>query len=112
MSDGVEPPSDDCLRISAEHDRGDVTISLVGEFDMAGTARFWAFVTQAIAANPRAVIVDAHELVFIDSSGIVTLVRAREAVTEAGAAFKVRNPSPAVRRLVQLFGMEDLLADR
>jgi anti-anti-sigma regulatory factor len=39
-------------------------------------------------------------------------VRAREAVTEAGAAFKVCNPSPAVRRLVRLFGLEDLLANR
>jgi hypothetical protein len=51
---------DRLYRISAEHDRGGVTISLVGEFDMAGTTPFWAFVTDAIAADPRAVTVDAR----------------------------------------------------
>lgn len=46
---------------------------------------------------------------FIDSSGIAALVRAREAATEAGVAFMVHNPSLALRRPVQLFGMDDLL---
>jgi hypothetical protein len=36
------------------------------------------------------------------SSGIAALVRAREAATEAGVAFMVRNPSLALRRLVRL----------
>jgi hypothetical protein len=34
---------------------------------------------------------------------------AREAATEAGVAFMVLNPSLALRRLVRLFGMDDLL---
>jgi anti-anti-sigma regulatory factor len=39
----------------------------------------------------------------------MALVRARDAAVEAGVAFRVREPSPALRRIAELAGVEDLL---
>jgi anti-anti-sigma factor len=48
-------------------------------------------------------------LTFIDSSGLAALMRAREAADEAGAAFRVSEPSPALRRIVEITGTVELL---
>jgi anti-anti-sigma factor len=110
MSDDPEPFQAEVLSIEANRDRSGVTIILVGEFDMSGTKRFWAFVSEALGAHPKAVAIDAGGLEFIDSSGLQALLRARDAATQAGVVFHVRDPSPALRRILELFGVEELLA--
>jgi anti-anti-sigma factor len=111
MSDDQGPFEGEVLRIEANRDRSGVTIILAGEFDMAGTERFWAFVNEALVADPKALTIDAGGLEFIDSSGLQALLHARDAATEAGLAFRVSDPSPAVRRILALFGVEDLLTN-
>jgi anti-anti-sigma factor len=109
MSGDPEPFQAEVLSIEANRDRSGITIILAGEFDMAGTQRFWAFMSEALAADPKALTIHAGGLEFIDSSGLQALLRARDAATEAGVAFRVSDPSPAVRRILDLFGVEDLL---
>jgi anti-sigma B factor antagonist len=107
MSDDVEPSLGDLLYVEVDYDAA--TIVVIGEFDMTGTAPFWARVSEALATNPPAITVEARGLTFIDSSGLAALVRAREAADEAGVAFRVREPSPALRRIVEITGTVDLL---
>jgi anti-anti-sigma factor len=109
MTEDAEPFRAEVLRVDASQDRTSATITLEGEFDMTGTERFWAFVTEALAAGPRLITVQGSGLEFIDSSGLVALIRARDAAVEAGVGFRVSDPSPAVRRLVELTGIMDLL---
>jgi anti-anti-sigma factor len=52
---------------------------------------------------------ECHALEFIDSSGLIALIRARDAAAEAGVGFHVRDPSPALRRIAALSGLEELL---
>jgi anti-anti-sigma regulatory factor len=40
----------------------------------------------------------------------MALVRARDAAAEAGATFRVREPSPALRRIAELCGLKELLS--
>jgi anti-anti-sigma factor len=54
--------------------------------------------------------VDSSDLEFVDSSGLMALLRAREAAVEAGVTFAIRHPSAALRRIVELCGLEELLA--
>ena len=110
MSEDAETFPAEVLRIEASHDRTGTTIVLEGEFDMTGTDRFWAFVSEALAEDPRAITVDAQGLVFIDSSGLLALLRARDAAVEAGVTFAIRHPSAALRRIVELGGVAELLA--
>jgi anti-sigma B factor antagonist len=111
MANDPEPFQADALRIETQRDRSGVTIVLAGEFDLAGTERFWTFVSDALAADPKAVTIGASGLEFIDSSGLQALLRARDAVTAAGVTFRVSDASPALRRMFELFGVEDLLTD-
>jgi hypothetical protein len=42
-------------------------------------------------------------------AGLMALVRARDAAAEAGVAFRVRAPSPLLRRIAEFCGYADLL---
>ena len=80
MSDHRESSQDDYLHaddlhVKAKQDRTGTTIILEGEFDMNGTARFWAFFSGALAASPRSITLNAEGLTFIDSSGLMALHR-------------------------------------
>jgi anti-sigma B factor antagonist len=111
MSDDPEPFQSEVLRIEANRDQSGITIILAGEFDLTGTERFWAFVSEALAADPKTVTIDSSGLEFIDSAGLQALLRALDAATEAGVAFRVSDPSPAMRRILELSGVDDLLTD-
>jgi anti-anti-sigma factor len=109
MSDDVEPSPGDILYVETSYDDGTATIILVGEFDMSGAAHFWASVTEVLGTRPPSMIVEARGLTFIDSSGLAALIRAREAADVAGVTFGVREPSPELRRIVEVTGTVDLL---
>jgi anti-anti-sigma factor len=110
MSDDEAAFRGDVLQIGAEHDRRGATVTLAGEFDMAGSERFWAFISEALAASPRSVIVDASGLEFIDSSGLMAIVRARDVAAEAGVGFHVSRASLALRRVAEICGLDGLMS--
>jgi anti-anti-sigma factor len=110
-SQGDDLHADD-LHVEAKQDRTGSTIILEGEFDMNGRARFWGFFSEALAASPRSITLDAAGLTFVDSSGLMALHRARTAAAEAGVAFRITEPSPALRRIAEAGGGEDLLPDK
>jgi anti-anti-sigma factor len=109
MSDDAEGFRAETLHVEARHDDRGTTIVVVGDFDMTGTESFWAHVSEALEIQPASITVEARGLTFIDSSGLAALMRAREAADEAGAAFRVSEPSPALRRIVGITGTVELL---
>ena len=109
MSGDVDSSLGDVLQVEARYDDTEATIILDGEFDMAGVARFWGHLSAVLAPHPLAITVDASGLEFIDSSGLMALVRARDAAVEAGVAFRVRAPSPLLRRIAEVCGLEGVL---
>jgi anti-anti-sigma factor len=108
-SDDVEPLPRDVLYVETSPDGSAPTIIVVGEFDMTGTEQFWAHVSEAVEARPVSLTIEARGLTFIDSSGLAAMVRAREAATEAGVAFRISEPSPPRLRIVEISGLESLL---
>jgi anti-anti-sigma factor len=109
MSDQPQPSPRDVLSVEVKYDRTEPTIVLVGEFDMAGTEPFWDTVDEVLAMCPHSVVLEARGLVFIDSSGLMALTRARDAATAAGVAFRIDQPSLALRRIAEISGFRDLL---
>jgi anti-anti-sigma factor len=110
LSDDTERSPADVLYVATSHDDGTATIVLIGDFDMSGAAHFWASVSEALGTRPPSITVEARGLTFIDSSGLAALIRAREAADEAGVAFRIREPSPMLRRIVEITGTVDLLS--
>jgi anti-anti-sigma factor len=80
---------------------GDRRFSLAGELDMASTAA----VDEAMAKadGPGDVVFDMSELTFIDSSGVLALSKAAERVEDGSLI--LRQPTPAVRRVLDLVGL-------
>jgi hypothetical protein len=66
MSDQGEPCRLDVLQIEASYHGTQATLTLLGEFDMTGTERFWSFLSEALSADPKTVTIDASGLEFID----------------------------------------------
>jgi anti-anti-sigma factor len=111
MPDDVEQPIPaGSMRVEAGYVGSEVTIALEGEFDLGGTELFWAYVSEALDSQPRSIVVDATGLTFIDSAGIMAVWRASDAAHAAGVAFRVGNATPAVRRVVEVLGLEGLLS--
>ncbi len=99
------------LRRHSSGGGAEATIVMEGEFDLSGVEQFEACVNEALAGHPGSITLHVRGLTFIDSSGLLAWLRARDAAAEEGVAFRVRDPSPAVRRLAEVAGVEPLLSD-
>ncbi|MEW2258661.1 STAS domain-containing protein [Streptomyces sp. NPDC047869] len=58
--------------------------------------------------RPR-VVVDLHQVTFMDSSGINVLIAAHRALTEAGGWLRLARPTGAVMRTLQLVGLDTVI---
>ncbi|MFF4402900.1 STAS domain-containing protein [Streptomyces sp. NPDC001480] len=58
--------------------------------------------------RPR-IVVDMRQIAFMDSSGINLFITAHQAVTEAGGWLRLAGPTRAVRRTLQLVGVDALI---
>jgi anti-sigma B factor antagonist len=94
--------------VSDAHE-GRLDLSLRGELDLACSDMLSRFPSQD-HAGLHEVVVDATSLDFIDTAGVRALVEVRSRSEAGGRTFAVTNPTALVRRVVTLFGREDLLA--
>ncbi len=90
---------------SVREENGTPVIYLSGELDMTSAGQFSAAIDAALASHPARLILDASDLTFIDSSGMVLLGSAAQRVQEV----QVRDPAPIVQRLIELTGLSQVL---
>ncbi|MFF8366916.1 STAS domain-containing protein [Rhodococcus erythropolis] len=76
-----------------DHHTGD---QLRDTLDVTGTAR------------PR-IVIDMHQVTFMDSSGINILITAYQDVTAAGGWLRLAAPTDSVQRVLQLVGADTLI---
>ena len=90
-------------------DRSDdlVSASVEGEVDTDNCERLEHHLKEAGATSD--LVIDLSNVTFIDSSGISTLLRANEYQRESGRTFAVSDASPAVRRVLEITGLVDIL---
>jgi anti-sigma B factor antagonist len=81
-----------------------VTVS--GDLDISNAGRLERAVASITAERPERLIFDLSGLRFMDSAGIAVLLDAARKVN----AVRLRDPSPAVRRVVELTGLTDVLS--
>jgi anti-anti-sigma factor len=90
---------------------GDVVFA-AGELDIAGASTLVDLVMEAAARVDRGgcVVLDLADVSFLDVGGLRALHRVDDLATRAGVHLVLRDPSPAVRRLLAL--CDDPWADR
>lgn len=90
---------------------GTATLAVSGELDLATRDRLLGALERLEADGEDDITVDLKGLAFIDATGLHALVGARDAARMRGMTLEFRNPSPAVRRLLSLVGLDDLVAE-
>jgi anti-anti-sigma factor len=94
----------------SDSDADRVELVLTGEIDVASAPTLADALDALSRVGATFVTVDAAAVTFIDSTGLRALVRADGVLRARGGRLHLADPSPAVRRLVELSGLGDDLA--
>jgi anti-sigma B factor antagonist len=87
---------------------GQVRIAVAGELDLAGGTDLGDAVDRAFRDAAHRVVVDLHEVSFIDSSGLQRLAWLGSS-RQGGQELVFVRPSEATRRLIDMTGLGDRL---
>jgi anti-anti-sigma factor len=96
------------LQIELDPHEAAVVLRLEGELDAATAEQFERFLTGMPEPGPLLVL-DLHELSFVDSLGLNKLFRAREWATAHGIALRVVRAPVHVQRLLALAALDGSL---
>jgi anti-sigma B factor antagonist len=86
-------------------------VNLRGEVDLSTRDDVQARLDESIGSSTR-VVLDLSEVTFLDSSGLSVLVELHRRLGQNAEAFVVQSPSPPVRRVLALSGLDQLLTVR
>ncbi|GLY07831.1 MULTISPECIES: STAS domain-containing protein [Actinoplanes] len=90
---------------------GTVRIRVSGEIDMATADDVQRAVRQALdTPGVTEIAVDLAGVTFCDSSGIAVLDEGFGVAAQHGIRFRAVDPQPVVRRVLEIVGMLDILA--
>jgi anti-sigma B factor antagonist len=85
---------------------GTPVVAVSGEVDISNADVLQATVGAVLEGSPSCVVFDLAGLTFMDSAGIAVLVGAADTIETV----KLRAPSPAVMRVVELTGLTGIFA--
>jgi anti-sigma B factor antagonist len=83
------------------------TVAVRGFVDLSTAPALAAAIDAAICAGPR-IELDLRETTFMDSAGLVVLRDAHVRLGQVREAIVLVDPSPEVRRILELAGLADL----
>jgi anti-sigma B factor antagonist len=89
-------------------DRDRVVVDIVGEFDLGVAPHVAATVDELLDAGFARVVIDLRKLSFLDSSGVHTLIAARHAAGQRGAALSLIRGPHGVHRVLTLTATDAL----
>lgn len=87
-----------------------VVVHVNGEIDVATAGRLSDGVSPLVDTGPNLVL-DLTAVPFMDTVGLGALLATRSAVLEHGGSLTIRNPSRAVRRVLDVTGLAALLIE-
>jgi len=95
---------------SSEVQDGVITLTVVGEVDIAVTDEFASATSRCLAAGDVSTLrVDLADVTFLDSSGLGSLVRARNEAEALGKHLVIANPSVPVTKVFRISGLSGVL---
>ncbi|MBT2411280.1 STAS domain-containing protein [Streptomyces sp. ISL-12] len=90
-------------------DDGVCVVTLAGEVDLDGSAQLRDVLLSGLE-GARGTVVDLADVAFMDSSGINVFIAAHQAAEAGGGWLRLAAPRQAVRRVLQLVGVDILIA--
>jgi anti-sigma B factor antagonist len=100
----------DQLRYDIDRDHGEVRVRMTGVLDLGSRPTF-AELAREILSGSASVVVDLADLEFLDSTGIVELIRTARRAEERGVRLRFVGPrGGAARRTADVVGLGQILA--
>lgn len=103
----VRPPEFTASAL-VEDDRA--LVEVTGELDLSTAPALSESLAPLIDAHPRQVTLDLAGLEFIDSTGLTLIVRTSNALAVHEGRLVLAHATPAVRRVLEIVGLDGLLA--
>jgi len=95
------------LKVTSRPQGEYVVMSVQGEIDLYTVPRLQRALASVLAANdPVRLVVDMSGVDFCDSTGVNVLLAAHRQAREAGGDLELAAPRPAVRKILQVTGLE------
>jgi len=88
---------------------GEVCVAPSGELDLVTAPALRAALEDAAARRPRRIVVTLGEVPFLDSTGLGAIVHGWRHAADQGIEFTLTSASPAIRRILAVTGLEELL---
>jgi anti-sigma B factor antagonist len=96
----------------AERDSDRTVVWLRGEHDASTVPALWETIDGAIARDDADLVVDLSGVEFMGSATVGVIIRARELLRPRSRSLTVRCPSRCAQRVLDLYGLSDLLDPR
>ena len=95
------------LKVTSLAQGDHVVVAVQGEIDLYTVPRLQRELSAALAADgPVRLVVDLSGVEFCDSTGVNALLAAHRKAREAGGDLELARPRPAVRKILQVTGLE------
>ncbi len=83
-------------------------MAIAGEIDLYTAPRLQAEFTRLLETGPDRVVIDMSGVEFCDSTGMNVLLSALKRLRERGGMLEVAAPRPAVRKILQVTGLDSV----
>jgi anti-anti-sigma factor len=103
---GAEHPG---VSVTIHRHGDDAAVTVRGEIDLESSAELGTAL--AGLEGPGEVTLDLSDVSYMDSTGLRTLLKARDAVVAAGGRLRVGATSSIVARLIEITGASELFED-
>jgi anti-sigma B factor antagonist len=99
----------DALVHTQRQDENTVVVEVRGPLEAHTVGALRSVLLDAVTRwRPKRLAVDLHNVPFMDSMGVGTLVAGSNAARDVGGTLVVRRPSPSVHRLLHITGLTEL----
>lgn len=97
------------LELSTETDGTVTRVAVSGELDIANCCQLDEELKRVEAESPEILVIDLRQTVFIDSSGLRTLIAADSRAQERGSKLQIIRGPKAVERVLSATGLDQRL---
>jgi anti-sigma B factor antagonist len=97
------------FKVSTRSQGDHAVLVLAGELDLYTAPRLQSELAAALSGgNPPRLVVDMSAVDFCDSTGMNVLLAAHRRASEQGGSLELAGPRPAVRKILQVTGLETI----
>jgi anti-anti-sigma factor len=97
------------VEVVSKHSRDEVQVKVRGELDVLTGPRLLDVLDDIDITPGGAVVLHVGDLTFVDSSGINAMLAVRRALSDRDGSLRLREVTPAVRRTLEIAGVDEYL---